>query len=116
MELHFGRSFALGRESQTPPGWNCALGRSFGLGRITNPTEVELHLGENYKPQPNAIARFFASAEITNPARMEPDLEDLLPLGKLQTPPAWNLQNHPLADRIALGKILSPFENYKPNL
>jgi hypothetical protein len=98
--IALGRCFALGRESQTPPGWNCTLEdlspkpRRCGIfrpwPRITNPTGVDLHLedfsplGENYKPHPDGIAlsRIFRP----NPAGVELHLEDFSPLGVNRRP------------------------------
>ena len=118
MELHFGGFFA-----QTPPVWNW----TWKIFR-PNPTRMELYfgrsfaqmppvwdfspLGKNHRPCRGGIALgvFFALAEMTNPTRVELDLEDLStlgresqtphgwnctwedlsPLGELQTPPGWN--------------------------
>jgi hypothetical protein len=109
-----GRFFALARESNTPPGWNCSWKIFRTSVIITNPAGAELHLedfsplGEDYKPHPGGIGlgRFFA---LTNPTRMELHFGGFF----AQTPPVWNwtwkiFRPNPTRMEFVLWKIFRP--------
>ena len=113
--IALGRCFALGRESQTPPGWNCTWKIFCPWARISNPTQDGIAvwkifcsqtphgwnftleylspLGKNYKPRRGGIALWmiFHPCENYKPHPGGIAIGRFFALGRgLQTPPAWN--------------------------